>query len=753
MIMGKNKSVLIKGVVIVSIIILGLLFLNYNWQKISNEHSKVILQNANSIGNMFRIDEIMALDANINDTNKTQYQVIKNILKEIIKINPDARFAYIYIERNGKIFFIADSEEENSNDYSPPGQEYTEAKDEDIQPFKDGKVTLTSPLTDRWGTWISALIPLKDENGKVIAVFGMDFNSESWNNQILYELFESSLLFFLWLFAAVLIIVIISKNKALNNKIKEKKIVDEELTKSNRKLSTLMANLPGMVYFCLIDDNWTMKYVSEGTIELTEFHPDELIDNKITCFNKLIHPEDQIKVHSNVLNAIKKEVPFEIEYRIITKSGIIKHVWERGQMIKSSSDGLEHLEGFITDISERKRIENILKQKTEEIDIQNKEYKQINIDLTKAKEKAEENDQLKTAFLLNLSHEIRTPMNAIIGFSDLLNRPDLTEEQKKRFIPIIKDSSHQLLSVVSDILTISLLETKQEKTKYSNFCVNNVMDELDEIYKQNTVKKNISIVKLYHLSNLQSTIYSDKTKIIQILSNLLNNAVKFTKEGIIEFGYNLIGDELVFFVKDSGIGIENEQKEKIFERFQQANLEIASKYGGTGLGLSISKGFVEMLGGRIWVESELGKGSTFFFTIPYILSENDKKEVFYGSALNELKTILVAEDEDINYFFIFEILRDLNLNIIHAKDGVEAVKICKENKEINLVLMDLKMPNMGGDEAAEIIKKFRPELPIIAQSAYLFKNSNDKYNMNCFDDYIAKPIDIDELKQKIIRYL
>jgi len=751
--MGKNKSVLIKGVVIVSIIILGLLFLNYNWQKISNEHSKVILQNANSIGNMFRIDEIMALDANINDTNKTQYQVIKNILKEIIKINPDARFAYIYIERNGKIFFIADSEEENSNDYSPPGQEYTEAKDEDIQPFKDGKVTLTSPLTDRWGTWISALIPLKDENGKVIAVFGMDFNSESWNNQILYELFESSLLFFLWLFAAVLIIVIISKNKALNNKIKEKKIVDEELTKSNRKLSTLMANLPGMVYFCLIDDNWTMKYVSEGTIELTEFHPDELIDNKITCFNKLIHPEDQIKVHSNVLNAIKKEVPFEIEYRIITKSGIIKHVWERGQMIKSSSDGLEHLEGFITDISERKRIENILKQKTEEIDIQNKEYKQINIDLTKAKEKAEENDQLKTAFLLNLSHEIRTPMNAIIGFSDLLNRPDLTEEQKKRFIPIIKDSSHQLLSVVSDILTISLLETKQEKTKYSNFCVNNVMDELDEIYKQNTVKKNISIVKLYHLSNLQSTIYSDKTKIIQILSNLLNNAVKFTKEGIIEFGYNLIGDELVFFVKDSGIGIENEQKEKIFERFQQANLEIASKYGGTGLGLSISKGFVEMLGGRIWVESELGKGSTFFFTIPYILSENDKKEVFYGSALNELKTILVAEDEDINYFFIFEILRDLNLNIIHAKDGVEAVKICKENKEINLVLMDLKMPNMGGDEAAEIIKKFRPELPIIAQSAYLFKNSNDKYNMNCFDDYIAKPIDIDELKQKIIRYL
>jgi len=380
------------------------------------------------------------------------------------------------------------------------------------------------------------------------------------------------------------------------------------------------------------------------------------------------------------------------------------------------------------------------------------ENKKITKDLIIAKEKAEESEKLKTAFLQNMSHEIRTPLNAISGFSGILNKPDLSEEKRKSFISIIQNSSNQLISIVSDILTISSLETKQEKININKVCINNIIVDLLAIFKQQATNQNISLYAKQQLSDKQSDIYTDKTKITQILSNLLTNSLKFTHVGFIEFGYNLKENKLEFYVKDSGIGIKPEFHEKIFERFRQADKSIQMNYGGTGLGLSISKGFVKLLGGKIWVQSELEKGSTFYFTIPYKPVNEIDKTTTPTKQNENFRTVLVAEDEEYNFLFIEELLIDMDLKLIHAKDGRETVEIFKSNPNIALILMDIKMPIMTGHEAAKIIKELKPDLPIVAQSAYALENERAKYE-GIFDDYLTKPIDEDNLKQMVMKYI
>jgi len=391
-----------------------------------------------------------------------------------------------------------------------------------------------------------------------------------------------------------------------------------------------------------------------------------------------------------------------------------------------------------------------LKEKNEEYEALNEEYKAQNEDLLKAKDKAEESDKLKTSFLQNMSHEIRTPMNAISGFSGFLTNPKLSEEKKTTYVTIIQNSCTQLLSIVTDILTISALETNQEKLAIQKVCVNSVILELVSIFKVQANKKNISLYSKQHLTDLQSEIYTDQVKLVQILNNLLANALKFTHIGKVEFGYNLMDNKLEFYVKDTGIGIDSKYHTKIFERFTQANDSSKRLYGGTGLGLSISKAFVELLGGKIWVQSELEKGSSFYFTIPY-KPVNEISETI-SDTNNNKRIILVAEDDEYNFLVIEEFLIDMDFILIHSKNGLETVDICKTNPNIDLVLMDIKMPIMNGYHAAKLIKEFRLHLPIVAQTAYALEQDIEKYQ-NIFDDYITKPINEDELKQKILQFI
>jgi len=380
------------------------------------------------------------------------------------------------------------------------------------------------------------------------------------------------------------------------------------------------------------------------------------------------------------------------------------------------------------------------------------EQKNAEAEILKAKEKAEESDRLKTAFLQNMSHEIRTPMNAIIGFSEFLNDSNLLPEKRKSFISIVQNSTYQLLAIVTDILTISSLETKQEKISIEKVSINNIIIDLLATFKPQAQKQNIQLYSKQTLNDQQSEIYTDNTKLIQILTNLLTNALKFTHEGFIEFGYNLKNKSLQFYVKDTGIGIKPELQEIIFERFRQADLSITKKYGGTGLGLSISKGFVELMGGKIWVVSEPDKGATFFVEIPY----NPVKEIPNHVTLEHLnhknEFILVVEDEQYNFLYIEEILINLNLKHLHAKNGLEAVEICKKNKNISLVLMDIKMPIMDGHTATLLIKEFLPDLPIVAQSAYALEQEIEEYS-GIFDDYLPKPIKKETLTKTISKYI
>jgi signal transduction histidine kinase len=365
-----------------------------------------------------------------------------------------------------------------------------------------------------------------------------------------------------------------------------------------------------------------------------------------------------------------------------------------------------------------------------------------------AKQKAEESDKLKTAFLQNMSHEIRTPLNSICGFSEMI-QSTVQDEQIKTFSSIVLSSSNQLLSIVNDILTISAIETGQEELNLTEVDICDLIFQLEKVFVQQVGVKDVA-VSAHIPNNHQNTIIkADKTKLRQVLSNLLSNAVKFTPSGSIAFGFVEEGEELTFFVKDTGIGIDKNKFNVIFSRFAQADETIQSVFGGTGLGLSISKGFVELMGGRIWLESEVGKGTDFYFTIPYIPLVKEKIEglgLIHENRSNQNISILVAEDEEFNFFFLKELLTMWNFNVLHARNGQETVEMCKSNSNIRLVLMDIRMPVMNGYDAAKEIRAINPDIPIVAQTAYALVHERIKYG-NAFDDYITKPIPKEKLAE------
>jgi len=395
--------------------------------------------------------------------------------------------------------------------------------------------------------------------------------------------------------------------------------------------------------------------------------------------------------------------------------------------------------GIFKDVSELMRIENELKE---------------------ARDKAKESDRLKTSFLANMSHEIRTPMNGILGFANLLRDPDLVEEKRDLYLKHIDHSSQQLLNIIDDIIDISKIESEQLKISNKPVKINGILDEIyssffHRIRGDAPGQKKVAFNLIKGNNSHDFTIMTDDFRLSQVFNNLIGNAIKFTQEGQIQFGYKLTHNRYIeFFVSDTGIGIPNNKIKLIFDRFGQVNQERSLQPSGTGLGLPISKSLVNLMGGEMWVESEMGKGTTFYFTLPLVVEDpvEDSTALISNKSYNwKGKEILVAEDEELNWMFVREMLRQTGAVVHRARNGLEVLELTRDMNP-DAILMDIKMPELNGIEAARRIRVFNTKVPIIAQSAFVMAEEKEESLLAGCNHFVTKPLDRTTIMELIDSY-
>lgn len=371
-----------------------------------------------------------------------------------------------------------------------------------------------------------------------------------------------------------------------------------------------------------------------------------------------------------------------------------------------------------------------------------------NLELEVAKKKAEESDRLKTAFLQNMSYELRTPMNGILGFVELLSNSNLSDNERQAYIDIVAKSGDRLLHTFNNFMQASMIETGQVSMHYSHINLNGEFGDLYADFKDEAKRKNLTFHFYSDLPDNSANIYTDSEKLSAILSQLLKNAIKYSHSGDeVTFGYVLKNEVLEFYVKDRGTGIQEERLQAIFDKFTQADIENTNALEESGLGLKVAKAYVELLGGTIWFQSVENKETTFFFTIPFKIMKGDadNKTASVKYKIADKPKILIAEDDPYTKNYLTIILQNMCSEILYADNGLDAVAICRRNPDIDLILMDIKMPQMNGYEATREIRKFNNDIFIIAQTAYAMASDRKKAMEAGFNDYISKPINKSEL--------
>ncbi len=487
----------------------------------------------------------------------------------------------------------------------------------------------------------------------------------------------------------------------------------------------------------ITDTKGKIEYVNPKFTEITGYTFEEAYGNDPSILKSGKMPEE---VYEKLWKTITSGGEWTGELLNKNKKGELYWVLASISAVKNDKGKVTHFVAIKEDITEQKETEQKLRD---------------------AKQKAEESDTLKTAFLANMSHEIRTPMNAIVGFSELLRTSNVQGRERDEYFNIINTSCKTLSNLIDDIIDLAKIESGQTKIVEEACQPAVIMKELQMYYSEEIQKsgKNLKLILDFDFSK-DLVIKTDEFRLRQILTNLLGNAFKFTDEGMIAWGGRVnANDEMEFFVKDTGIGMKKDHLDTIFERFRQLDGSSVRKYESTGLGLSVSRSLVELLGGHIWVESESGKGSEFRFTIAFrpvsgnnFLSEaenNKRKDLFDWKD----KNILVVEDNISNFEFIKAVLSKTKVNILWTDNGKSALEMFKKNDNIHLVLMDIQIPEMDGYETTREIKKIKPDVPVIAQTAFAMSRDKEKSIQAGCNDYISKPIKPLDLLNLMEKYI
>lgn len=512
--------------------------------------------------------------------------------------------------------------------------------------------------------------------------------------------------------------------------IKESKLKSQE---KDARYEKLFEESPEAIAF--LNQNGVIQRTNAAFTKLFGFQSTECVNKQL---DELIVPEELKQEASTYSENFKEGLNKQIEAIRITKNKEKVFVSIIGTPIYFNEKRIGYYVIY-RNISEQKTFEQ---------------------QLYDSKIKAEESDRLKTSFLMNLSHEIRTPLNAIIGFSTLLNTKEVSREDQKEYLRLLNNSGKLLLEIIDNIIDISKIESANLSVNKTNSNINTMLDELLIDLKDHTESSKLESIDLTLHKDIQDKelyVVTDIKRLRQIFTNLLDNALKFTSKGKVEFGYTLKDHEILCFVKDTGIGIQDNEVEFIFDRFRQADESTTRKYGGTGIGLALTKSLVELLGGKIWVESKKGEGAKFFFTIPYEVSKNKKsissKSELFKKANWENKTIVIAEDVEANYKLLYSYLANTKAKVKWAKNGKEVIELVKEKPEVDLILMDINMPVMNGHEALKELIKKGFTIPVVAQTAYATEDQQDEILNLGYSDYILKPITVHLLMQKISRFL
>lgn len=599
-------------------------------------------------------------------------------------------------------------------------------------------------------------IPVYDENGKIIAIEGIAQDiTEKRYSEILKQ-------------------AIYSIAQAVNSS----RDLDELYTEVHNTIASIM---PANNFYIALHHKDTNEisfpyYIDEKDAKpqlrkfqngLTEYvisTGESLLCN--TDRFKNLQKEGKIEIIGSI-NTVWLGIPLNFENSTI---GImaLQHYQDEAAYGEREKNMLEYISNQVAKAIVYKQAEQKLQENSEQIEVQNKELhsliKELNLknsELIVAKEKAEESDKLKTAFLQNMSHEIRTPMNAIVGFSELLEIEIEDPKKLKYYTDVIRKRSDDLLGIINELLDIARIEAGQLNFNDKQIDLNTLLEELQAFYIEHKLlaeKPEINFITRNIPKEINSLISTDPGKLKQIFVNLIHNALKFTTQGKVEFGFHSVNnDSITFFVSDTGAGISENMKELIFERFRKSFDESVYVQDGLGLGLAIVKGLLKLFKGKIWVESELAKGSTFYFTIPYIPMIQEEEVVVTLPKERNYNwsdyTILIVEDDSFNVAFFIELLQHTNIKYLIGKTGQQAISLFTDNEDINLVLMDIKLPDTSGYEVTKSLKKIRPEIPIIAQTAYASENEKNKsFEAGCID-FISKPIKKDSFLTVLEKHL